>query len=443
MLKSIQNFFKKQYNLIIILISWLRFMYWLGRNYNNIKNNRDCAKLLKEKLENLGILGIKLGQYMCTRIDITSDIMKEELQGFLNNNKTHGMDHTMNILNKANINNIIIEDIIGSGSLTQAYMCRLPLYSTNETFVLKVKHPEIANMNNEIYVVKKIIRFMSCFNRFKFFINIDWNGFFNLLEIQLDLNNEKRFMEKYYSMYNNNSEITIPRYIVGGSDFIIMTYCMGKTLNCYNRDSTIYKKAHNLFACSVYHTFFTNMILHGDIHEGNILVRDDGTISIIDFGICIEFSDDDIKGIMATSKFENDPTKENLYNFVNGIIYPYDIYNKNINMNNIVSKIYDDYNNVYSKEKLTNFNDNINRIITNLKQYNVIMKNNILLYLLNVLLISGMSPYNEKYNMTPIIALSYMKKNKFFTKECELFLNEYYNIMYKKIPIDLIKKYNI
>jgi hypothetical protein len=52
------------------------------------------------------------------------------------------------------------------------------------------------------------------------------------------------------------------------------------------------------------------------------------------------------------------------------------------------------------------------------------MKNNILLYLLNILLITGMSPYNEKYNMTPIIALSYMKKNKFFTKECELFLNE-------------------
>lgn len=443
MLKSIQNFFKKLYNIIIILISWLRFMYWLNGNYNNIKNNREYAKLLKEKLENLGILGIKLGQYLCTRIDITSDIMKEELQVFLNNNKTHGIDHTINILNKAGINNIIIQDIIGSGSLTQVYRCKLPSYSATETFVLKVKHPEIANLNNEIYVVKKIIRFMSCFKKFSFFINIDWNGFFNLLEIQLDLNNEKRFMEKYYSMYHNNSEITIPQYIIGNSDFIIMTYCEGKTLNCYDRNSNIYKKAHNLLSCSIYHTFFNNMIIHGDIHEGNILVRDDGTISIIDFGICVELSEDDIKGIMAASKFENDPTKENLYNFVNAIIYPYDIYNKNVNINNIVTIIYNDYNIIYSKTKLTSFNDNINRIITNLKQYDVIIKNNILLYLLNILLISGMTPYNEKYNMTPIIALSYMKQNRFFIKECESFLDEYYNIMYKKIPIDLIKKYNI
>ena len=82
-------------------------------------------------------------------------------------------------------------------------------------------------------------------------------------------------------------EIRTPRYITGNSDFIVMTFCSGKPLNSFPKESLTYKRAHNLFFASSVHTFFVHQITHGDVHEGNILVNDNdeqNIVKIIDFG---------------------------------------------------------------------------------------------------------------------------------------------------------------
>jgi predicted unusual protein kinase regulating ubiquinone biosynthesis (AarF/ABC1/UbiB family) len=437
-LKKIKNIL----DILCIIIKWVSFIYWFSTKYDIIKTDINQSKILKNKLENLGILGIKLGQYLCTRSDITSDIMKNELVAFLNDNKIHSIDHTIKILEESNIINIDdinIGDIIGSGSLNQVYHININnnLYQDTK-LVLKIKHPEVFKLNNEIYAVKKIIKFLSCFNRFNIFINIDWDSFFNILEEQIDLNNEKKFMEKYYNIFNNVPEITIPKYIMGNTDFIIMTYCEGNSLNTIPKNDPIYLRAHNLCICSSIHTFFCNNIIYGDVHEGNILVKDNGNISIIDFGICIEFNEDDFNGIYAFAKFENDPSIENCYAFIQSFVHPYDIYNNTINIKELSNKVHKEYH----LHQIKKMHDTFNIISSYAKKYNAYLKGKCLLYFINFILIENLSPYNETIDISTSIAISHMKKTNFLTKNFHLF-DEYYDIIMKKTPSDIIEKYNL
>ena len=429
------------FNILLTMIKWVHFVYWYGKNYNMIKIDKLYAKQLKNKLMNLGILGIKFGQYICTRSDITTEIMKEELKVFLSNNIIHSMKDTNIILEKAGIiNNITLGEVIGSGSLSQVYKCQLKNnIMQGQDLVIKVNHMNTSKLRYEICAVKNIIKLLSCFNKFKVFINIDWNTFFNMLEKQIDLNNEKKNMEKYYSIYNNiTTDITVPQYIMGNEDYIIMTYCEGKLLNTYARDSMQYKKAHNLVMCSTIHTLFLHYIIHGDCHEGNILVRDDGSISIIDFGICIEHEEEDITGIIALSQFENNPTNMNCYKLLKATIKPYDIYNNSIDINKISDNICKSYN----INKNIKLHDTVKIIEEHTIKNNVLIKSNFLTYLINIVLLESLSPYNEKIDMSTIIAITYMKTNNFLIKDFHI-IDEYYNNLVKKIPSELIQKYNL
>ena len=417
------------------MIKWIYTIYWFTNNYKMIQTDKLYAKQFKDKLNNLGILGIKFGQYICTRSDITTDIMKEELKVFLNNNILHSIKDTNIILEKAGIiNDIILGEVIGSGSFAQVYRCTYQ----NRDLVIKVNHPSINNLRYEIVAIKSIIKLLSCFNKFKMFINIDWNQFFNIIESQINLNNEKKYMDKYYSIYNNNSDITIPQYIIGNNDFIIMTYCEGKPLNYYPRDSIQYKKAHNLLMCSSIHTMFLHYINYGDVHEGNILVKDDGTLSIVDFGICIEINEDEFIGLNALSKFENNPTYNNCYNLLKAIIQPKDIYNNIINFD----KISNDICRSYTYTKNNKMNETISIIEKCALENNILIKANFLTFLLNVVLVESLSPYNEIVDMSTIIAITYMKRNNFLIDDFHI-IDDYYNNLLKKIPVELIDKYNL
>ena len=426
----------------LIFCKWILFMFWFSWNYKKIKVDKSYAVSLKSKLENLGIIGIKLGQYLCNRRDVCSDIMKEELKSFLSSNKVHSFMHTKQILDKAGVNDLVIGDIIGSGSLTQTYLCTKE--GSDRKLVLKVMHPEVRTIIHEISALKSILKAFSYFGKFKTLVNVDWNKFFFLIEQQTDLDNEKKYMKKYFDIYTDKlPEIEIPEFIQGNSDYILMSFCEGRQLNEIPRDSELYARAHNKFACSFVHTFFIHQIIHGDIHEGNILVKDNGDISMIDFGICIELTEQQYKGIFATSRFENEPSMETSMEFIKAVIEPWDVFGNMINMKQLCKDSYEEYVKACDGKIQTSINNFFNSLIIFIQKYNVLMKGEILSYFLNMILIEGLSPCNERINMSGFKAVVYMKKHPFYLDEMDFLLDEYYGELKKKFPQDLIEKYDV
>ena len=415
-----------------IILNWIWFIIWFYFRYDKIKTNKSYAICLKNKLENLGIIGIKLGQYLCGRYDISTQIMRDELKVFLNDNKIHSLEHTINILNKSkllNLDELMIGDIIGSGSLTQVYSCYYKPY--NKQLVIKVKHPETCNLETELKALKKLIKFASCFQRV--FSNIDWHEYFNMLEIQLDLLNEKKYLELYHSIYESNTSIEVPKYICGNSDFIMMTFCQGKPLNEISKSDKIYAKAHNLFVSSFIHTFFNHKIVHGDIHEGNILVKDNGDISIIDFGICVELGLEQYLAIYSMSLFTTNPSLKTCY------LLKYLAHSVTSQKTDLIANdIYLKFTRLFQKNEYISIGKFFEMIINDIPKYGVIFRGNCLSFFMNIILLEGLSPHDQP-ELTLLIALSYMKKEKFFMSDI---VDDYYNDAIKQLSEDKIKLLN-
>jgi predicted unusual protein kinase regulating ubiquinone biosynthesis (AarF/ABC1/UbiB family) len=425
---------------------WMIFIGWLSWNYTKINSDSYYAKKLKDYLESLGILGIKLGQYLCNRQDICSNVMKRELEVFLSNNPIHSIEHTNATLKKWNVTDLTIGEVIGSGSLTQVYTCYKK--GNDNKLVLKIKHPEIDSLKTEITTLKRIIYMMSWVKKYKFVLNVDWDNFFNMVEKQIDMNNEIVNMKKYYSIYYKDNiaqaeGISVPEFIEGNEDYILMSFCEGKPLNCLPRDSDVYRKAHNLFTCSTIHTFFMHRIIHGDIHEGNILVQENGNISMIDFGICINLKENEYKGLFAATQFDGDPTEENCYKFLSTIIKPLDIYNKEFDIKEVNKLIYMNYIEIHKQYEFPPaLSDLFDVVIVLMRKYNLLIRGETLSYFLNFILLEGLYSNKEVMNPTTFIATEYMMKDKFFSVECEAVLEDYNALIRKKLPQFLIEKYS-
>lgn len=423
---------------IIICAKWIQFLFWLYRNYTYIQSEVLYSIQLKEQLENLGCLGIKLGQYLCNRPDIITPPMKIGLSSLLNKNKIHPLSYTKEILKKANMEHVILGDIIGSGSLAQVYRCT---YNDDSNLVIKVNHPEVYQLPDEISALKNIIYMLRCLPRFSFLINMEWDDFFQSIKDQIDMTKESIYLKEFYTIYKDVDEIQIPNVIVGDKDFIIMTYCEGETLDKFSRDDPIYIKAHNLFVCSMLYSGLEHKLLHGDIHEGNILVKKDGTISIIDYGLCIRISMEQLIGILAISKFELNPSYENCENMVYALIHNRTITDDDILFPELTRELHNKYKDINCKEIL--LKDMFDIIMDTAHKYKVIVRGNIMAYFMNTILLESLSPYKEKEEITNLIAMTYMKRHPYFLKNSNGYIEEYYNNAYAKANPLLIEKYNL
>jgi hypothetical protein len=60
------------------------------------------------------------------------------------------------------------------------------------------------------------------------------------------------------------------------------------------------------------------------------------------------------------------------------------------------------------------------------------IRGEIISYILNVMLLEDLSPYEKTDQYSSFMALTYMKQNPFFINECGYLIEAYYKILYKK-----------
>jgi predicted unusual protein kinase regulating ubiquinone biosynthesis (AarF/ABC1/UbiB family) len=422
---------------IYILSKWIYFICKICIYFKWITTTSDGGIYLKNQLTNLGILGIKLGQYLYTQRYILENKSRDQLESLLYDNKVHLPIETIEMISLDNINmyNVLIDrinfnNVLGSGSLAQSHIC----YLKNDTnkYVIKVAHPEVLTLPYEIKIVKNIIKVVSYFKK----VNINWDEFFSNILDQCDMNIEGKNMMEFKKIYKNYDKIEIPQLIYCNTFCIIMTFCEGIPMNKLDRKSKKYLLATNLVAASFLHTSYMHNIVHGDLHQGNVLVKDSGNIALIDYGIC--------------KKTNNTSVNDILYVYENFVYNAeYEILEKITTLDSEQKKIsfelgkrfVIDYN--LNMPPITDPDTRNMYFLPSLREYcfrnNIILDSEFIYYIMNLILLESYTK-SEVYNGNILLrTLSYMKTDNFFMEEMREYILKFYKLEYENEYKSLIK----
>ncbi len=247
-------------------------------------------------MEELGPTYIKLGQMLSNRPDLVPEPLIKELEKLQDRVPPFPTEKAREIIEKETkkpIDETFIyfdEKPLGSASIGQAHRARL---ASGEDVVVKVQRP---------YARRQIIADLSLIGEFvklteNYFVkagilnpNDIVDTFSKSLQNELDYQNEARSMEQFRELYKDDKDMYIPKPYLELTTRKVLTveFVSGckindiKTMKSWGIEpKDIAKKGLNIFLKQI----FEVGVFHADPHAGNILVRPNGRIALIDFGI--------------------------------------------------------------------------------------------------------------------------------------------------------------
>lgn len=376
------------------------------------------------ELKTLGKLGTKIGQYLCNRPGYCTYPMKRALSVFLNDNTVHDHAHTWRVLRDAKLDHrVTLGDVIGSGTFAQVYRCTLD--ADPHPLALKVNHP-LDDIWYDLYVVRALLWCASWMVRV--LQHIDVKEWLDSMYAQMDMTHEIQHMKRYHHIYQSFPAIRIPACVMGGSNFILMTYEEGTPLNRIPRKDTLYKNAHRLVMASFIHTGFVYDMMHGDIHEGNILVREQG-ITLLDFGLCIPLSMKRLTEVLSIPY----PRPGDMKKLLDVILHP-----SSCDRTHLCRDLCEQYHQLFLTSYAPRFSDMFAVITRLVDTHKFMIRGTIMTYMMNVMLLEDLSPYRGNSDQTSsLLAMIYMRTVPFFQQECGHELDAYCNTLTRYITTAL------
>ena len=221
---------------------------------------------------------------------------------------------------KAQNNELVIESSVpvNSGSVALVFKAQL----NGDSVIIKVLRYNMKNrIENDIHIlmcffdnilIKKITEYYFVLNFKSFIENIKES-----LLTQCDFNNEINNSLLFKNNLKNNKNIIIPyahkHFTETFDDVIVMEYLNGPIAKNVSLDKLQpHLKTLQLF---FFDSLYRYNILHADFHLGNIIVVDDDTLGVIDFGIVYELTSE-ISDALFDFMFmlaELDPTKKSFH----------------------------------------------------------------------------------------------------------------------------------
>lgn len=152
--------------------------------------------------------------------------------------------------------------------------------------IVKVIPRDLQNrLKIDIEIIKMVLmRSVSIFDS----ENLD--NFFDMIYIQTDLLNEADNMIKFTDHMKDLRFVKIPEVYLATDEYLIMEYIDdAKSINEFPLEKRL--EIQNDIAIIFLKMLLINLDLHGDMHPGNILIRENGAqIVLIDFGITYKLS---------------------------------------------------------------------------------------------------------------------------------------------------------
>jgi ubiquinone biosynthesis protein len=274
------------------------------------KNRKSRSERLRLIIEDLGPTFIKFGQILADRPDLASENLRLELKKLQSSARPLDDDVAIQIIEKElgnSMDNLFYEfnpKHIASASIGQIYRAKL---ITGEEVVLKVQRPNIREkIKLDIILLKIFARKitktypeLSTFNIVAFV-----EDFGQIVLKELDFNNEQSNMLRFSNMFKDDDRVYIPK--------IFNKFCTPRilTMEFIDGDSPdnvelLKSKGYNIheIAENGVNVILTMILKHGffhaDPHAGNIFIRENNQLVLIDHGMCASLKPKQIDGLVG------------------------------------------------------------------------------------------------------------------------------------------------
>lgn len=259
---------------------------------------------IRETLEKLGPSFIKLGQVLSIRPDIIPQSIIRELIKLQDNVDPVPFDVIKEIMEqeyKRPIEDIFLEINpipVGSASISQVYRGRL---KSGEEVAIKIKRPnleELINTDAELFL--KIVSFLEKHSKtvkelqIKSVIHQYRQTTLREADFEIEANNISTFRENFKGF---NNKFYIPTYFPQYStkNVLVLEYIDGfkisskENIDKYNLNGKLLAE---IITDAYYKMVFNDGFYHADPHPGNFIIKKDGTVCLIDFGMVGTMSKD-------------------------------------------------------------------------------------------------------------------------------------------------------
>ncbi len=311
--RNIKNFFRLLTILNIIISHTLRNWFYSGpfRKIFDPKGKKRVSRAERFRLiiEDLGPTFIKFGQILADRPDLVSENLRIELKKLQSSARPFDDEEAISIIETElgsdvdNVFSYIDRKHIASASIAQVFRATLV---NGEKVILKVQRPGIKRKIEldlklmQIFAkrIHKAYPELSSFNLVSF---IDTFG--DILLKELDFTHEMSNMLRFTHIFKEDERCHIPR--------VYSRYCTPRLLvmeyiEGYN-PSDIALLREKGFSTQIIAENGVNIVLtmilrhgffHADPHPGNIFIRGDNQVVLIDHGMCGTLKPKQINGLV-------------------------------------------------------------------------------------------------------------------------------------------------
>ncbi len=254
------------------------------------------AERIRMAVEELGATFMKFAQVLSNRPDLIPEDLIAEFQRLQSDAAPFNSEVAKAIVEKElghpidSVFSFFDDRTLGAASIGQVHRARL---RSGEEVVVKVQRPGIRDrIASDLDIIKQIVRRTETYLIGLGIINpMDIvEAFEKSMSKELDYNNEARNVEQFRRFYQKNKDFVVPKAYkrLSTDKVLVMEFASGckitdvKRLKEWGLDPReIAEKGLDIYLKQIFESGY----FHADPHPGNVLVRPDGRLVLIDFGM--------------------------------------------------------------------------------------------------------------------------------------------------------------
>jgi len=270
----------------------------IGSRKDSKEFNRRSGEKLCDALEKMGTTFIKLGQFLATRPDIIGNDVARDLEKLQDKlppfNSNEAKKILLSEIGENNFQNIEeLSDPIAAASIAQVHLAKLKLEDKTVEVAIKILRPEIEKVFNEeldalmllAYIVENTV---AKTKRLKLIEVVHLLR--EITNIEMDLRFEAAAANELYENTKYDEGFTVPKIYWSYTSKRILT--LDKVNGVSIREMDLLKQNNvdlKILSQNLIQHFLRQAVrdgfFHGDMHQGNLFVNNNGEIIPVDFGI--------------------------------------------------------------------------------------------------------------------------------------------------------------